>query len=118
MTPISSILYSSKNQNKIYLIPDPTQGLPLPPLDNIVDNQWVLNTFHMAGNSVGLTIAYFMQKTAVTFGGCMMGSEYLLSSFEELVDPLLAKLNLPTLHRTFYIFVFFYCIHLLYFFSF
>jgi hypothetical protein len=54
---------------------------------------------HMVGNSIGLSVAYFMQRTAVTFGGCMMGSEFLLTSFEELADPLLDRLTLPTLRR-------------------
>ena len=53
----------------------------------------------MTANSIGLSVAYFMQKTAVTFGGCTMGSEYLLITFEDLIDPLLCKLSLPTLKR-------------------
>lgn len=64
------------------------------------ENQWLQSIMHMVGNSIGLSVAYFMQKTSVTFGGCMMGSEYLLQSFEELADPLLDRLALPTLKRT------------------
>lgn len=64
------------------------------------ENQWLHSIMHMVGNSIGLSVAYFMQKTSVTFGGCMMGSEYLLQSFEELADPLLDRLALPTLKRT------------------
>ena len=63
------------------------------------ENQWIRSLMHMVGNSIGLSVAYFMQKTAVTFGGCMMGSEFLLTSFEELADPLLDHLTLPTLKR-------------------
>ena len=64
------------------------------------ENQWMQSIMHMVGNSIGLSVAYFMQKTSVTFGGCMMGSEYLLQSFEELADPLLERVALPTLKRT------------------
>ena len=63
-------------------------------------NIWIQSMMHMMGNSIGLSVAYFMQKTSVTFGGCMMGSEYLLQSFEELADPLLERVALPTLKRT------------------
>ena len=63
-------------------------------------NIWIQSMMHMVGNSIGLSVAYFMQKTSVTFGGCMMGSEYLLQSFEELADPLLERVALPTLKRT------------------
>ena len=66
------------------------------------ENQWLQSIMHMVGNSIGLSVAYFMQKTSVTFGGCMMGSEYLLQSFEELADPLLDRLALPTLKRSSY----------------
>ena len=65
-----------------------------------VQKQWVKHLMHMVGNSIGLSLAYMMQRTAVTFGGCMMGSEYLLTSFEELADPVLNHLKLPTLKRT------------------
>lgn len=66
-----------------------------PPLES----QWVRNAIHMTANSIGLSVAYFMQKTAVTFGGCTMGSEYLLATIEDLIDPLFSRLCLPTLKR-------------------
>ena len=70
-----------------------------PPTPVPMESQWIRNAIHMTANSIGLSVAYFMQKTAVTFGGCTMGSEYLLITFEDLVDPLLSKLSLPTLKR-------------------
>ena len=73
-----------------------------PPTPVPMESQWIRNAIHMTANSIGLSVAYFMQKTAVTFGGCTMGSEYLLITFEDLVDPLLSKLSLPTLKRKCY----------------
>jgi hypothetical protein len=34
---------------------------------------------------------------ALTFGGCMMGGEYLVNSVEDFVDPLLEGAKMPTL---------------------
>ena len=79
-----------------FLFQAPVEGPP-PPVP--MESQWIRNAIHMTANSIGLSVAYFMQKTAVTFGGCTMGSEYLLITFEDLIDPLLSKLSLPTLKR-------------------
>ena len=64
---------------------------------NKANDVWVRYTVQVIGNSIGLSISYLMQKTSLMFGGCIMGSEYILNSFEKMVDPLLMRSNLPTL---------------------
>lgn len=59
--------------------------------------EWVKMLIQIAGNSIGLSISYFMQKTSLMFGACMMGSDFILTAFEDLVDPYLEKAKFPTL---------------------
>jgi hypothetical protein len=66
--------------------------------DGTVSNEeWLRSAIKFIGNSIGLSIAYAMQKTSIAFGGCVMGSEYIISAFEDLVDPFLEKNKLPSL---------------------
>ena len=65
--------------------------------DVVNPDKWTKTVIQMVGNSMGLFFSYTMQKISLMFGACTMGSDYLLSSFEEIVDPALERMRLPTL---------------------
>lgn len=65
--------------------------------DVVNPDKWTKTVIQVVGNSLGLSLSYFMQKISLMFGACTMGSEYLLSGFEDLVDPALERMRLPTL---------------------
>ena len=63
----------------------------------VSSEEWVKSIIQCIGNSVGLSISYFMQKTSLMFGAAMMGSEFMITAFEDSIDPYLERAKLPTL---------------------
>jgi hypothetical protein len=60
-------------------------------------DEWLRTIVHVVSQGIGLTVAYTMQAASITFSGCVLGSEFILESFEDLVDPQLRRAKLPTL---------------------
>ena len=65
--------------------------------DSVSAEEWVKAGVQFIGNSIGLSISYFMQKTSLMFGAAMMGSEFMITAFEDLIDPYMERAKLPTL---------------------
>ena len=65
--------------------------------ESVSAEEWVKSLVQFVGNSIGLSISYFMQKTSLMFGAAMMGSEFMITAFEDVIDPYLERAKIPTL---------------------
>lgn len=61
------------------------------------ERDWAGPTARFIGNCVGVAIAYMLEKASLTFSACTLGSEMVVEALENICDPLLAKMDLPTL---------------------
>jgi hypothetical protein len=65
-------------------------------LQMIEDSDWITPTAHCVGNAVGWLIAYYLQSIASAISACSLGSEMVVSAFQDIVDPYLERKGMPT----------------------
>lgn len=61
---------------------------------------WVQTTGKFVSRSIGVLIAFVMNRAAHVFSACSIGSNMIVEAAQEILDPLLEKLELPTLKST------------------
>lgn len=69
---------------------------------NFVDThpEWIQTGGKLFAKTLGVVIAFVMDKATNVFSACSMGSSMIVNAVEELVDPILVQLGLPTLEGT------------------
>jgi len=65
-------------------------------VDNETAGTWVNGALKTVAHGVGIALAFAFQRVALTYSACLMGAELLITSCHEHLDPVLAKLQLPT----------------------
>jgi hypothetical protein len=64
-------------------------------LAEIQDDNFIDNALHVVGASVGLITSFFFRQVSHTIGSCALGAELLLTSIEDVLEPVFDKFNLP-----------------------